>query len=396
MKEDNIFDRLENDFDSIADETVIVDTGINPENVRRMVMEEISGKKKRRFSKKIVVGLIAAALSVGVLTTGAVASGSFNATFAEWFSGDCEIGLYSGGNVYAASSSDDFDVNVLGVAGDDDEAYVAIEIRRKDGKSFDISGNRNIDFENADCSVSIPWFKHDPGGSRGWEFYFRDDKTIQGNIHFERPENTLKGQRFTGKFDKLKVLKYEDIKKCDYMEDSDDYNKEVKELTEKYKDKLSDGSYISSYYTGEDIRYAITTETHYDVCFDISLNLNYKSSTKECFVESNSAKSTMEEFSISSARASAMSVRILSNDHSEYIGADGLDESMNGKVYIKDGNVYDIEIQGNSQSITGYPDGTTYSQTTLEGIYTKNGKRTVINPDDIEKIEIGGAVLTVK
>lgn len=397
MKENNIFDGLESGFDDISDETIIVDTGINPENVRRMVMEEISGKKKKRFSKKIVIGLIAAALSVGVLTTGAVASGSFNATFAEWFSGDCELGLYSGGNVYANSSSEDFDVNVLGVAGDDDEAYVAIEITRKDGKSFDMSKNNGIDFEDADCSVSMPWFKHDSGGTRGWEFYFKNDKTIQGNICFERGENTLKGQHFTGKFDKLKVFEYEDIKECDYMEYSDEYNKEIKELTEKYKDKLSDNSYISSYYTKENgSKYAITKETKYDVCFDISLNLNYKSSTKECGVESDSAKSTMGKFSISSARASAISVRLLSNDHSEYNGADSLDEEMNGKVYIKDSNVYDIEIQGSSQSVVGYPDGATYSETTLEGIYKKDGERVVINPDDIEKIEFGGAVLTVK
>lgn len=399
MKKDNIFDRLENGFEDISDETVIVDTGINPENVRRAVMEEISTKKKRKFSKKIFVGLIAAALSVAVLTTGAVASGSFNSTFAEWFSGDCNLGLYNGGNVSATSSSDDFDVSVLGVAGDDEEAYVAIEIKRKDGKSFDISENKEINFEEMDLSVSMPWFKHDSGVTGSWVFYFKDDKTIQGNICYERGNNTLKGQRLTGKFDKLKILEYEEIERCNEIPDDDACNKKIKELTEKYKDKLSDGSYISGYYIGEGhgegyYQYAITKAAVYDVCFNISLDLNYKSTTKECSIENDFVKSDFYYFTISSVRASALSVRIISNNNNMlYYGSGDLDENMNDKVYMKNGDVYDIKVSVSSQDC-GYSNGGTYSETEIQGIYMKDGERVAVNPDDIEKIEMGGAVVT--
>lgn len=392
MKEDNIFDKIESNFENISDETIIVDTGINPDNVRRMVMEEIK-TKKRKFSKKIVIGLIAATLSIGVLTTGVVASGSFNSTFAEWFSGDCEIGLYSGGNVNAMSSSDDFDVNVLGVAGDDDEAYIAIEIKRKDGKSFYTNDNRIFSFENYNIDVTMPWFAHDSGGSRGYECFFKDDKTIQMNVCFER-SGTLKGQRFTGKFDTFKFQEYECIKECKTL-DIDECDKEIEKLNEEYKDRLTDGAYIFPLYTKEDDwQYCIIKETTYDVCFDISLDLNYKSSTKECSIENDSAKSNMGKFTISSARASAMSVRIVSNNHKEYANSEGLDEILGGKVHMKNGDVYDIKINGSQQSSTGYPDGTSHSETTITGMYTKDGNRIVINPEDIEKIEMGGAVVT--
>lgn len=395
MKENNIFDRLENDFDCIADETIITDTGINTENVRRMVMEEINGKKKKRFSKKIVITLIAAALSVGILTTGAVASGSFNSTFAEWFSGDCELGLYSGGNIYTKSSSDDFDINVLGVAGDDDEACIAFDIIRKDGKDFYAGGKKQLSFENYNIEVSLPWFTSDPGGSKGYDCFLKDSKTIQVNVCIDR-KGTLKGQRFTGNFSTLKLQEYECIKKCE-EHDIDECDKEIARLSEEYKDKLTDGAYIFPIYIEEkgDSYYCIINDIKENVSFDVALNLNYKSTTRECRADSKTIKTNSGDYTLTSVTVSPLSVRIVSDctipDDAKY----------EHKVYMKNGEVYNLYINGIGHERAGYEAGygeeiTTFEETTMRGEFKKGRVRTIINPDDIEKIDIGGAIFTVK
>lgn len=63
---------------------------------------------------------------------------------------------------------------------------------------------------------------------------------------------------------------------------------------------------------------------------------------------------------------------------------------------MKNGDIYDIEFTGSSQQIQGYPDGTKLSETTICAVYMKDGKRMAINPNDIEKLEMNGAVFAVK
>ncbi len=95
--------------------------------------ESKTGKKK--FSKKLIAILIAAALVVGG-TVGAFATGSIQQVFGDYFKGSAELndlGLYDGGNVEIKTDDDNLDVKLLGVMSDGEIAYSAIEVTHKDG-----------------------------------------------------------------------------------------------------------------------------------------------------------------------------------------------------------------------------------------------------------------------
>lgn len=139
MKSKHIFDTIGKLPEEISTESVVTDTGVDTENVRRMVFNEIhSGKKtKKPFRKRLTVTLVAATLgiaAVGTLTVGAM--GGFNKAFGEFFAGEqSSAKLYSGGFVNINNSSD-YNVKLLGVAGDEYNAYATLTIQNTDGSEF--------------------------------------------------------------------------------------------------------------------------------------------------------------------------------------------------------------------------------------------------------------------
>ena len=101
--------------------------------------ENINGSKnkteKKKFSKKLIAILIAAALVVGG-TAGAFATGSIQQIFGNHLKGSAELndlGLYDGGNVEVKTDDDNLDVKLLGVMSDGEVAYSALAVTHKDG-----------------------------------------------------------------------------------------------------------------------------------------------------------------------------------------------------------------------------------------------------------------------
>ena len=114
-------------------------TDIDIDKIKGKVFTAIHGDKKKSpgktISKKFITLLIAAAILV-VGTVGAFASGSIQAIFGNMMAKESNLnalGLYSGGNVTVSSTDPTLDVKLLGVTGDGEKFYSAIEITKKDG-----------------------------------------------------------------------------------------------------------------------------------------------------------------------------------------------------------------------------------------------------------------------
>lgn len=146
MKTKNIYDHLDKDFEQIDEKTIIEETGVNTENVKKIFNEKLSAqnsgskktsaKTKRRGKKRSI--LIAAAVAASLLvfgTVGAGAAGSFDSVFAENFAGDKVDGVYSGGNVNI-SSAEGYNTEFLGIAGDHHSVAAAVNITKSDGSAF--------------------------------------------------------------------------------------------------------------------------------------------------------------------------------------------------------------------------------------------------------------------
>ena len=110
---------------------------IDIDKIKSEVLMQINDKKstKKKFSKKIIVLLVAAVILAGG-TIGAFASGSVQAIFGKIFQnsdGMNELGLFDGGNVEVSVGDDNLNVELLGITGDGEKLFSAIEITKKDG-----------------------------------------------------------------------------------------------------------------------------------------------------------------------------------------------------------------------------------------------------------------------
>ncbi|MBQ1991345.1 MAG: hypothetical protein II233_01025, partial [Clostridia bacterium] len=126
MKHYNPFDFYENNEDTIDENTVFEETGVSYENVRNKVFDSINKSKRRRRKKAPLIALVAIIAILVSLSTTAYATGKFSDVFGYLFSGECENGLYSGGNVKIECTDDNINAEVLGIsAGNQSEVYIA-------------------------------------------------------------------------------------------------------------------------------------------------------------------------------------------------------------------------------------------------------------------------------
>ena len=117
----------------IQDNAPDIDIGKIKSEVFMQINSEKNAKKK--FSKKIVVMLVAAIILVGG-TVGAFATGSVQAVFGKIFQnsdGMNELGLFDGGNVEVKSEDSSLDIELLGITGDGEKLFSAIAVTKKDG-----------------------------------------------------------------------------------------------------------------------------------------------------------------------------------------------------------------------------------------------------------------------
>ena len=152
---------------------------IDTEKIKGEVFMTIHGSNKKStgktISKKFLTLLIAAViLSVG--TIGAFASGSLKEIFSNKLAVESNLnalGLYDGGNVTASSTDPNLDVKLLGVTGDGEKFYSAIEITKKDGSPF-VDGERAFP---VDCQTQSFTSEHtDKNGNivRAGEYFICD------------------------------------------------------------------------------------------------------------------------------------------------------------------------------------------------------------------------------
>ena len=110
---------------------------IDIDKIKSEVLMQINSEKsaKKKFSKKILVMLVAAVILVGG-TVGAFATGSVQAIFGRIFQnsdGMNELGLFDGGNVEVKSEDSSLDIELLGITGDGEKLFSAIAVTKKDG-----------------------------------------------------------------------------------------------------------------------------------------------------------------------------------------------------------------------------------------------------------------------
>lgn len=132
-----VFDEFDDELMNIDEFNVCESIDIDVEKIKKEVLMRIDDKNgKKKFSKKLITLLVAAAILIAG-TVGAFATGSVQSIFKELFnnSGMNSAGLYDGGNVEIVSCDDSLNVELLGVTGDGEKLYSAIEITKKDGSA---------------------------------------------------------------------------------------------------------------------------------------------------------------------------------------------------------------------------------------------------------------------
>ncbi len=158
-----VFDEFDDELMNIDEFNACESIDIDVEKIKTEVLKRIDDKNgKKKFSKKLITLLVAAVILI-TGTVGAFATGSVQSIFKELFnnSGMNSAGLYDGGNVEIVSCDDSLNVELLGLTGDREKLYSAIEITKKDGSAV-----IDEDYEEPYC-----WLKDMPSP-------MPEDKTI--------------------------------------------------------------------------------------------------------------------------------------------------------------------------------------------------------------------------
>ncbi len=127
------FSEFEDDL--MNTEENMYDIEVNVQKVKYEVFSRIENKKNKKYSKRVTAFLVAAVILL-IGTVGAFAINDIKAVFQGFFnkgSNMNSLGLYNGGDVKVNSYDDDYNVEVLGVTGDGEKMFSAIQITKKDG-----------------------------------------------------------------------------------------------------------------------------------------------------------------------------------------------------------------------------------------------------------------------
>lgn len=228
--------------------------------------------------------MVAAAIVV-TGTVGAFASGSVQSIFQEFFnnsnnSGMNSAGLYDGGNVELISCDDSLNVELLGVTGDGEQLYSAIEVTKKDGSPV-INSDINENYKNP-----FRWLNDHPmplpEGKTMDDYFACRAVYVDKNGNFANSKGTDSeietNDNTEGK--SSEILLYDDI---GYSLSEGNKSLKICVYSRLIKGDLQDG------------RVTVTSEgfgaygTHYfDLPFEISFDLNYETDgniSKELTIE---------------------------------------------------------------------------------------------------------------
>ncbi len=132
-----VFNNLEDDIINCEDMNIDIDINRVKEQVFERLNTDMGNNtnNKKHNTKKFRVMLIAAVIAVSmILGTTAYATGAFQSIFGNVFGGNLNsAGLYDGKNVTFESPDPNINAQLLGITGDERQAYAMIEVSHKDG-----------------------------------------------------------------------------------------------------------------------------------------------------------------------------------------------------------------------------------------------------------------------
>jgi len=321
MKTDNIFDMLDLET-TVADNTVLINTGVSAQKVTQLVMEaihmnddsQIIPMKKKSKTAFRLTALIAAVIAASIVTASAM--GGFHEAFGSLFAGESSDGIYSGSNLNIQSTNTN--VDFLGIAGDQYMAAASMKLTRSNGEKYidDISNTWisasspeeiNNDYylysyipDTIDYTYPL-WLKlkypdeiDEIHGSKRTgvlntlSFYFDDCSTISAFVCSSSNYGAIKGETMTASVNSLSAFS---VTKVLY-----DYSEHLDENIDSYGFRTNPDfnnnltSIVKEYGTGEKngVRVKVSPETHdivlaketpLDIDFSLSVMMNYKNSS---------------------------------------------------------------------------------------------------------------------
>ena len=415
MKEKFVFDGLDDDIKEIDEMTVINDTGVDTERISERVMSTIRTNTKGRkkgAKRKLGVTLIAAAAAVTVLgTVTAGATGSFNGVFGQMFSGEAADGMYAGGNVNISSSI--MDVDFKGIAGDNEEVYGLMTMKKTDGsKIFEGDPDncfavREDDKPDVSCTrslldqMSAKLFYHANSGEGDIEYVVTDNYTVEALVSYNDTEFNIIGETLSFNDDNFviyqvdKVLMSADEIRRTYQEHSDENDpywadglSVVEKLERDIKTK-SDDQVVNYDHKGN---ISLMTRTVVDIDIHGSVKLNYRN-TSRSFKEAEGIKTTYSgsDVTVTSLEIRPFSVRI------------GLVYPTSDVDELADINMKESPDAENTVTVT-LRDGKTYSSSDTPFFMSDNNlrltykfygetSRAVIDPEQVSSVVYNGTTL---
>lgn len=323
----NAFDKIMEDYNL---DHVIINEGIDSEVIKNNAFEQLGlgGRKKKRFSKKAMISLIAAAVVAAVVGTSVIAAGQFKNVFDGYIIGDDDTPVYTGDNVKINSSKTD--VTIQGITCDDTFLFAALEIKKKDGTPFvdslddtyilpydyralidrvwpECYDDQHVFFQELmpdEDDEDYEWFMTDRTGEIKYDF--ADTKTIKGMVSYDNSSRYTRYDRdnpeeygrydFQGKTLELRegkiyiyhkdevIYRYKEVNNwADF--DYDIYEKQTEKIKEKYTPLLKENQMImydqeckmvtNDEWYHDDVLY-IATVTPVDVDFVVTFDINYQ------------------------------------------------------------------------------------------------------------------------
>ena len=304
----NIFDYVTKEA-TIADSTILENTGVSTENVLRIVHEKLLNdtnskvipmKSRRKTALRAAAFVAAAVLAI---TATAQAMGAFKDAFGGFFVGESPDGIYSGDNV--VTESEHSNIEFLGIAGDKTTAAAAMRITKQDGSPYidstentwiasSTSDDNTLQSGTIDADISYTTSVWSDITNRypvysEFGLYFEDNSTINAYIYSTSEDGGIVGETMTAKLTDISAYTVKEVL-YDYSEHADenideegfyintDFNKALIEFSQKYGYEEHDGVILAINPETKDI--VLAKETELDVDLSLSVKMNYKFSSR--------------------------------------------------------------------------------------------------------------------
>lgn len=435
---------------AIDKETIYNDNGADESRIRNLVMDEIRKTHPLKSKKRrITVTLIAAALTISVLATGAFAAiDRFGTAFGDITRGSSASAKVSQESEYTINSiGSDLDIDILGITGDDNTAYISLELRKKDGSNiveddssfigYTVSPSSDINSpiaEEDSFSVSVDGVnylkkscnsKYAQSGYGSWKFIEKDlERSLPdspGNLGEHKavkavPTDNGKTLKMFIKYiissdtpkDKTMNIICRGVTEYHYGRKLKTYDKDYQ--GDIYNDVLTRFNHNSVY--GELIdeadgskSFVEITNKKLDINFDISLQLSYDGTGKTVTLSGTDAQNIFSDKSIDNAKINISLFGIdISSGKGVFNDLQSIDfyDSSKNRIIMKDGKEYGmmkiIETgTDNSEFInTEYCELSEFDLPGNDYIENfENAKVLLLDPDEIDRIIINGVTFSL-